>query len=64
MQGYALSWIWIKSQPKLHEGASNFWYMALLLNDMNQDDKEIIEKLLKNNSYFAQSGEYFTDYIE
>ena len=52
---YAPAWFWIKSHPNVCEGAINFWYITKLLrdDDVKEQHKEIMKKVLKNNSYFA-----------
>lgn len=55
MKVYAPGWFWIKCNPKATNGAQNFWYLMSLSKNVEDKYAVIIQRVLRNNSYFANS---------
>ena len=55
IQCYAPGWFQIKSNYLAINGAQNFWYLAQLIKNpvIDAKYKEVMEQVLKQNSYFA-----------
>ena len=55
MQCYAPEWFQIKSHYLAIDDAQNFWYLSQLIRNAVIDIKykEVMEQILKHNSYFA-----------
>lgn len=53
MNVYAPGWFRIKSHPKASDGAPNFWYLTSLLKTVENKYAVIMQRVLRNNSYFA-----------
>jgi hypothetical protein len=53
VNAYAPSWFHIKQHSSCFDGAKNFFFMMKLCYELGPNDWNIVEKVFKNNSYFA-----------
>lgn len=53
LQFYAPAWFYIKSHPKIKDGARNFFHLIKLASVLRIEERRIIHNVLLTNSFFA-----------
>ena len=52
---YLPVWFRVKCQPHIQDGSKHFYYMVELSRDLNEEAKQVVEKVLQDISHFAHS---------
>ena len=50
---YLPGWFRIKCQPNFQEGSKHFFFMVELSRDLDQNARDVVEKVMSDNSHFA-----------